>query len=622
MSKCSSDASKTLAFFLLACFVLCFFPVQAHAASYVTNEFDIAMDVREDNSFYMTYKVSVDFNYASHGIFAYIPLGREYKIDKVRATGDRYETYRENGNIIVKIGDPDVFVRGEKEYTIEYRCRFYKDTNPDNDFLYWNLLSPKGWDTDIESFRVRINMPKPFDEEYVRITGGRAGSTELADMDVSFKGRMITAESRSPVKYGDGLTLAIQLPEGYFEGVMTDTWMFAVAYLLSALAAILAFALWFLFGRAPRIVKTVEFYPPEGITPAEAGYVIDGYIDSKDMAAMIIYFADQGCLAIEESGQKKEIILKKVKSLPAGARNYERMLFNGLFADGDSVNLAELKGSFYPRYKAAVSQLRSFFRKPENKVFKLSLILARLVGVLLAIVPLSLFALIALHVKGLEAILLLQVIVFVFLGGIAFVHFRSSKYSSSTAKRRVSTVLHILFLAIMYAEFIALGTLFFKLGAFSIGAAICSAAPLLFTEASNFRTKKGVEILGKLLGFKEFIQRAELDRLKRLVDENPSYFYSILPYAYVFGLSSKWADNFKGIAIKAPEWYSPADPAGFGTFNSVVFMRSFNKAATSIKSGIAVPPNSGGSSDSGFGGGGFSSSSTGGGSGGFGGGRW
>ena len=51
-----------------------------------------------------------------------------------------------------------------------------------------------------------------------------------------------------------------------------------------------------LFGRDKKIVPTVEFYPPKGLTPAEVGLVIDGTADKKDLISMIIYYAghDEG----------------------------------------------------------------------------------------------------------------------------------------------------------------------------------------------------------------------------------------------------------------------------------------------------------------------------------------
>ena len=44
--------------------------------------------------------------------------------------------------------------------------------------------------------------------------------------------------------------------------------------------------------------------------------------------------------------------------------------------------------------------------------------------------------------------------------------------------------------------------------------------------------------------------------LEALVDENPYYFYDILPYAYVLGITNKYIKKFEGIALKNENFYS------------------------------------------------------------------
>lgn len=132
----------------------------------------------------------------------------------------------------------------------------------------------------------------------------------------------------------------------------------------------------------------------------------------------------------------------------------------------------------------------------------------------------------------------------------------------------------------------------------------------LFMFFGSKRTKAGNQVYGQILGFKEFIKKAELDRLKMLIEENPSYYYDIMPYAYVLGLSDQWIENFETMHMPEPDWYSGRDPFGDAVFYSMV--RSANACAT------APETSGGGSSGGGFSGGGFS----GGGSGGGGGGAW
>ena len=146
-------------------------------------------------------------------------------------------------------------------------------------------------------------------------------------------------------------------------------------------------------------------------------------------------------------------------------------------------------------------------------------------------------------------------------------------------------------------------------------ATIIAVCVTLAADKKRQRSSSTIEQYGRVLGFRNFIKTAELDRLKMLSEENPNYFYDILGYAYAFGLESKWLSNFEKleIPVQQPTWYVGMDPFTIHNFNT-----GFSRMMTHERNHIATSPNSGGSGGGGFSGGGFS----GGGSGGGGGGAW
>jgi uncharacterized membrane protein len=157
------------------------------------------------------------------------------------------------------------------------------------------------------------------------------------------------------------------------------------------------------------------------------------------------------------------------------------------------------------------------------------------------------------------------------------------------------------------------------IAAYGIGLT-CIFLMLLILKHFAKRTEFGNKILGEIRGFKTFLKVAEKSKLEMLVMENPTYFYDILPYAYVLGVSDKWINKFETIAMQAPDWYAGSgtfSTASFGTFmNSAVQYTS--TAMSSIPSSYSVGSSRGSSSSGGSSGGG----SSGGGSGGGGGGSW
>ena len=120
------------------------------------------------------------------------------------------------------------------------------------------------------------------------------------------------------------------------------------------------------------------------------------------------------------------------------------------------------------------------------------------------------------------------------------------------------------------------------------------------------RTTFGTRIYGKIKGFKNFLETAEKEKLEELVNQNPTYFYDILPYTYVLGISDKWMKKFETISITKPTWYDSTNDFDIVTFNSFL-----TTTMTSVEHSADIS----GSSSSGGG-------SSGGGSGGGGGGSW
>ena len=59
------------------------------------------------------------------------------------------------------------------------------------------------------------------------------------------------------------------------------------------------------------------------------------------------------------------------------------------------------------------------------------------------------------------------------------------------------------------------------------------------------KTDYGEEITTRIRGFKNYLEMAEKNKIEILVEENPNYFYDILPYAYVLNVSNKWIGKFE-----------------------------------------------------------------------------
>ena len=130
---------------------------------------------------------------------------------------------------------------------------------------------------------------------------------------------------------------------------------------------------------------------------------------------------------------------------------------------------------------------------------------------------------------------------------------------------------------------------------------ICIGIIIFILKIMPKRTEYGNKLLGKILGFKRFLTTAEKPQLEKLVEENPEYFYDILPYTYVLGVSDKWIKQFETISIQAPDWYVG------NNFDIITFGAFMNSTMSSANSAMSSSPSSS------SGGGGFSGGGSGGG---------
>jgi hypothetical protein len=109
--------------------------------------------------------------------------------------------------------------------------------------------------------------------------------------------------------------------------------------------------------------------------------------------------------------------------------------------------------------------------------------------------------------------------------------------------------------------FDAASTILIVLGLFSV------FITYLLTQFMVQRTPYVYEIYSKILGFKNFLETAEKDKLDALMDENPEYFHDMLPYAYVLGVSDKWVGSFESIFYYEPEWTCNGKPISIRSAN-------------------------------------------------------
>lgn len=633
---------KRIVTIVVAALMLCAFLVPASAfagagASPLSGtyryfqSYDVKIVVGENNVLDITETIVCDYNKSTmgRGILRDIPTKlrldlpdgttKNYMIgiSDVQVIGHKFTSKNEDGYRVLQIGDPNSYASGIVTYVIKYKYDLGDDGYEKEDFLYFNVIGTE-WNADIESATFLITMPKPFDSNKVTAYSGRYGYKD--EVELTIVGNTIAGRVEN-LGTNEGITIDVGLPEGYFVGERVGapyTMLLLAAFVIIVVTSV---ALFLLFGRDGKIFETVEFTAPEGMTPAEVGYVIDGAVDNKDVTSLIIYWADKGYLSLSED-EDKDITIHKLKDLPEQAKHFEETMFNALFKNRDEVAVSKLKDTFYDTMETMRGQVKDSFKK--NDIFtSQSMKMQGLVGFLTALpVTLSLFFTILYDagdfmIAGVFSLMLLGLVVGPIWGLIGLVR---SWRGLAPGKRMFRLLFSLILLGLTSLAYLAFMSLLFDsflLGIGSMAATLVTAICAMFIRK---RSPRGAELLGKILGLRNFIEKAEKDRIEMLVQQNPNYFYSILPFAYVLGVTNTWAKNFEKIGIQPPPpvWYY-----GYrgDVFTTMLFMNAFNRSMNSMNSSfVSRPaPKGGYSGGGGFGGGGGFS---GGGFGGGGGGGW
>lgn len=581
---------------------LLLFPCITHAQeSWVIDQFSSDITISTDGRIVVKETIAADFgNNPKHGIIRTLPY--IYTSEGGRRTYTRVSDFtvlqdgvaaqtditRQSGYVTVRIGDPDITITGQHVYVISYTVLGALQSYDGFDELYWNVTG-NDWDAPIHSADAMIHVPAKILQTSCYF--GKRGATTPCDQ-FEVEGGVAFAAENLPA--GEGLTMAVgfepgvvpiiavQRPPTILDAVVSP-WALGVAIGGSLIGIVLLLRHWYRYGRdrfwrrshlpgersdregksIPEVVLplfrhqvvAVEYDSPDNLRPAELGVLMDERADTLDVSATIVDLASRGYLEITEISKKwkfgkSDYQFTRTAKSSAGLMEYEKTLLDGMFTSGQTVNMSDLKNSFYKDlqevkkllYKEVVAK-QLFPANPSTTRTKYLV-----VGVIFGAVGAGLFVMVNGLVQGAVALQLFHQL----LAGVAM-------------------VLDILGVAIVVASFFM-----------------------------PRKTGYGRELYQRGLGYESFISRTEKYRAKFL--ENEGLFFEVLPYAIMFGVTNKLARAFKemGLEPPAPTWYH-----GSGQFHMAAFAADMDTFSSSLGTAMASTPHSSGSGGGGFSGGGF-----------------
>jgi uncharacterized membrane protein len=566
-----------LALLLLFAFALA---ASASARELKIEKFSAEIFVQPDSTLDVTETIEVNFIGVWHGLYRTIPVeyitpqGFNYSLfvkfeGATDAAGQplKVESSRQGHYLKWKIyvdDATDVDRTIQLHYQVRNGLKFFED----HDELYWSVTGDE-WDVPVGNASAQILLPPGVTGVRTNEFTGSYGS-RAQNADVKASENTVDVSMLRPLSFHEGLTVVVGWDKGFVKepgsGDLIDQFLASNWPIFLPIPVFLfMFWLWYSRGRDPRVGPiAVQYAPPEGMSPAEAGTLVDEDAAMRDITATIVDLAVRGYIVIEEKDKSgmmglvhnKEYVfhMKKTAKEWAGLKSHELVLLAGIFSNGllTDVTLSSLQNEFYKNLPSI-----------KNSIFD------------------------ALMERG-------------------YFQHRPDYVRSAFVGGGIAMGVLFFFMGNALSQKMGMSPLPFFI------AAILSAGIIAgFGWFMSARTADGAKALAGVLGFEDFLTHVEADRMDR-INQTPETFEKFLPFAMALGVEKKWVGAFQNIYSQPPSWYQ----GGYynGGFYPIMFITSLDNMTMRAGSVMASAPRSSGGS--GFGGGGSSGGGFGGGGGG------
>lgn len=584
-------------------------------------------DIRADRTMTVTEELTFHF-YGKSGFVRDIPVNGGEKVRNIRVkeldeSGAEQDVYykvtserddKNNPYVCVDMGSQDVkFENRTYRLTYEYVMPETKDEAEKNIIA----LAPVGggYGFAVQNIEVKLLLPDGFINDSATLCYiDDKGQSRIPITHTDENGRTALTVSVGSLPYYTGLRFDVHFQDGILS-TRFDFTPYIFVIIAVAVLLLLVIVKLLCFSKA-HLTPVVNFEAPNNMDPLLMGKLIDTHIDGEDITSMIFYFADKGYLKINLDDKDDPTIIRTVKNLPRSCSAHEKIMFEGLFERGEAVKPSQLANRFFRTVEKVTSsvnsQTKGFFTK---KSITAAILFAVLGGLLLGITPFIL-GILQISIKYLVVAPFLAVIpALIVFGASQTVKWYELKINKK--KKALFSLLIALGCAVfclLYALFVPHWVISFipKLLLCAVCCAICALSSTLVSRSEAY-----VKQLNEIVGFKNFILLAEKDKLEKMLEDDPQFYYHVLPYAQVLGVSDKWEEKFKEITVQPPQW---ATSSALDTvFRFHVFNTIMRSSMASMTRNMASRPSSSGASGSHFGGGGHFGGFSGGGHGGGGG---
>lgn len=555
------------------------------------------------------------------------------------------------------------FLAGDYLFSLTYTYGLGDDKAAGFDDLTLDVL---GYDmAHVDLFHAKVNFPKPIANHvdtavFLNLHSNfsarerwepklNADKLEIGESSIEFTANTSFYKNRS-------FTVQVILPDGYFSGAGKTFFWYYIPIVLLAAAAVVALAVLAVKMLPKKPLQTVEFYPPKGVSVMRFSAIWHRGARERDVAALILKWAGAGLLTIEQDGARHIILRptakvnldgtnkkRKKRTLPqevfeefappqedlfatarndlteesvneeslngvsvadnikyfdnSAEKNYYKTLFSGIGGYG-YFSSREYNSSSYSSQRKLYEVAKQLIDAADSPAVVHELAnKTRFLIPYLSLVPMIL----AMVYQCILTSTFMPMFFAIFMAAGTFVLPSAGKDGS---KIILLYIFPLAFFFMPYGIFVTM----FAMPAYDyirllyIAPAIWAVGNFVLPHFNGRRTDEANKLYGQMLGFKNFLLKAELPRIQKLFDENPEYFSDILPWCYIMGISDKVQTRFAALNFRMPAYIQ--DNINVAVVSSCILLSNHRGAPRSSSGGGGFGGGGGGHGGSSGGGGG------------------
>jgi len=436
--------------------------------------------------------------------------------------------------------DPDVIladlsslngISGDYQLTFSYILpdvlRTERNEQTKKSYLVMEIPLLSGFDLPVQSVSFSITMPG-------EVTGKPTFSSSYLQTGIESKidsfvgGQVITGSTKQALQDREKFSLVMQVPEDMFPGKLYIAREGNPEIVPMSICAALALLYWIIFMRTLPVFRRERSLPIEGLTAGDLGSRLTAA--GVDLTMMVFTWAQLGYLRIRVD-RKGRVILEKRMDMGNERTDFEIKTFRSLFSRSD---YADATGGQYARLCRYVSETISGVKEMYTKRAGNTAIF-RILGCGISIFCGICFAM---NIGKSDIIHTMLSIIFGILGAVTAWGIQGGMYKIHVRGKiplYVGGVCGLFWIGLGIVSGQWVMALIVVAGQYLIG---------LLAAYGGRRSDLGMYNASQILGLRHFLRKLDANKLERLLENNPDYFFDMLPLAIALGVDTKFAKAF------------------------------------------------------------------------------